>query len=79
MNLIFVAFLSSILVLVNGDNCVHPSITTVSGREARRGKICPGQLILDENFNYFNPRLWNHERTLGGGGVSCQFVSFLSS
>lgn len=51
------------------SQCV-PTVTTVSGKSAPTGTLCSGQLLLDENFNEFNTNLWEHEITLGGGGVS---------
>ncbi|XP_055318855.1 beta-1,3-glucan-binding protein-like [Sitodiplosis mosellana] len=42
--------------------------TTVSGTKAPTGRICKGQLLLDERFVDFDRDLWKHEVTLGGGG-----------
>lgn len=53
----------------NNNNC-RPTITTVSGRFAPSGQLCSGQLILNEEFNNFAKDFWQHEITLGGGGVS---------
>lgn len=53
--------------------CVQ-SATTVSGKSAPTGALCSGQLILEENFNEFNRNLWEHEITLGGGGVSIRTI-----
>lgn len=47
--------------------------TTVSGTKAPIGRICKGQLILDEKFVDFDRDLWSHEVTLGGGGVSIHY------
>lgn len=46
------------------------SITRVSGRNVPVNRLCAGQLLLNEEFNYLNKNLWEHEITLGGGGVS---------
>lgn len=64
-----VATLSPIFINPIDAQCVQ-SPTTVSGRNAPTGNLCSGQLILDENFNQFDRSLWEHEITLGGGGVS---------
>lgn len=47
--------------------------TTVSGTKAPNGRICKGQLLLNEQFKDFDRDLWKHELTLGGGGVSIYF------
>lgn len=65
-----ISFFILLSVLASIDANCSPSITTVSGSEAPSGQICSGQLILNEEFNYFNPNLWKHDRTLSGGGVS---------
>lgn len=44
--------------------------TTVSGTKAPTGRLCKGQLLLNEQFTDFDRKLWQHEITLGGGGVS---------
>lgn len=54
---------------VNPHACRYTP-TTVSGTKAPTGRICKGQLILDEKFLEFDRDLWKHELTLGGGGVS---------
>lgn len=46
-----------------------PSVTTVSGSHAPSGQICSQQLILNENFDFFDMNLWRHEITMNGGGV----------
>lgn len=48
--------------------------TTVSGIKAPTGRICKGQLILNERFTDFDRDLWKHEITLGGGGVSILYI-----
>lgn len=64
-----VATLLPIFINAIDAQCVK-SPTTVSGRNAPTGNLCSGQLILDENFDQFDRTLWEHEITLGGGGVS---------
>lgn len=56
---------------VDQNACRHTP-TTVSGTKAPTGRICKGQLLLNENFVEFDRDLWKHEVTLGGGGVSGQ-------
>lgn len=34
------------------------------------GTICSGDLIFEDNFDFFDFKKWEHENTLGGGGVS---------
>lgn len=53
---------------INGQ-CVQ-SLTTVSGRNAPKGRICAKSLIFNENFDRFDMNLWQHEHTMYGGGVS---------
>ncbi|KRT86910.1 hypothetical protein AMK59_1529, partial [Oryctes borbonicus] len=45
-----------------------PSITTASGTFAPTDKICPGDIIFQEEFDSLNLKKWQHENTLGGGG-----------
>lgn len=52
------------------SDCPSPSVTTVSGTHAPHGRICPGDLIFEDNFDNFSLPIWQHELTLGGGGVS---------
>lgn len=54
---------------VNRNACQYTP-TKVSGTHAPTGRICKGQLLLDEQFDNFDKSLWQHELTLGGGGVS---------
>lgn len=54
-------------------NC-RPSVTSVSGPLAPRGKILPGQLIFEDNFNNFNLQAWRHSLTLSGKGVRFLFM-----
>lgn len=50
-------------------NC-RPSVTSVSGPLAPKGRILPGQLIFEDNFDNFNLQAWRHSLTLSGKGVS---------
>ncbi|XP_018563526.1 beta-1,3-glucan-binding protein-like [Anoplophora glabripennis] len=52
----------------SSSDCSAPSVTTVSGTHAPQGKICPGDLIFQDNFDDFKLPVWQHELTLGGGG-----------
>lgn len=47
-----------------------PSITRVSAGDVPLGQLCSGQIVLNEEFNALDTSLWEHEITLGGGGVS---------
>ncbi|CAG9837275.1 unnamed protein product [Diabrotica balteata] len=52
------------------------SITTVSGTGAPDGRICKGDLIFNENFDKFELKTWEHERTMGGGASNEQFQEY---
>lgn len=54
-----------------GASCT-PSITRVSAGDVPLGQLCSGQIVLNEEFNSLDTSLWEHEITLGGGGVSLQ-------
>lgn len=56
-------------------NC-RSSVTSVSGPLAPKGRILPGQLIFEDNFDSFNLHAWRHSLTLSGKGVSFCFVIF---
>lgn len=58
---------------INSHACTYTP-TTVSGTKAPSGRICKGQLLLNERFTDFDRDLWRHELTLGGGGVSVDCV-----
>lgn len=62
----------------NSRDCRYTP-TTVSGTKAPTGRICKGQLLLDEKFTDFDHDLWKHELTLGGGGVRQIFNHFFLS
>lgn len=64
------------LIAVSEAVCPR-SITRVSGKNVPNGPLCSGQLLLNEEFNYLNKNLWEHEITLGGGGVSICIIFFL--
>lgn len=57
----------SVLFLTTLTKACIPSVTTVSGTH-RPERICSGQVIFEDNFDYFDLSKWQHEVTLGGGG-----------
>lgn len=59
----------SAFLYVNPNACKYTP-TTVSGTAAPFGHLCKGQLIFYEEFYKLNRKTWQHELTLGGGGVS---------
>mgnify|MGYP005984562637 CR=1 len=54
--------------------CTKPSPTTVSGTHAPTTTICSGDLIFEDEFDELDLQKWNHELTLGGGGVSTSTI-----
>lgn len=60
--------LSTLIGAITAQDCTA-SETTASGRYAPTGTICSGDLIFEDNFDEFNLRKWEHEKTLAGGGV----------
>lgn len=52
------------------ENACRYTPTVVSGTHASTEPICKGQLLFDEQFDNFDNSRWQHELTLGGGGVS---------
>lgn len=48
------------------------SVTTASGTFVQTpGKVyCSGDLIFEDNFDLLDLRVWQHENSLGGSGVS---------
>lgn len=46
------------------------TVTKAYGTYAPTGDFCAGDLIFDEEFETFDLKKWEHEKTLGGGGVS---------
>lgn len=67
MNKVLLLAFAVSIAQVKGD-CSTPSVTTVSGTHAPTGKICPGDLIFEDNFDDLDLKKWQHEQTLGGGG-----------
>lgn len=67
-------FLIVVLFALHFDKAVEaactPSITRVSAGDVPLGQLCSGQLVLNEEFDRLDSNLWQHEITLGGGGVS---------
>lgn len=50
-------------------DCQVPSETTTSGTfRTPTSKLCPGDLIFEDQFDSFNLNKWQHEITLSGGG-----------
>ncbi|XP_053672077.1 uncharacterized protein LOC128722392 [Anopheles nili] len=50
------------------SECVR-SVTTASGALIDRGRtFCSGELIFEDNFDFFDFEKWEHENTLAGGG-----------
>lgn len=73
-----------LILLVTVVACSHAasvekctaSVTTASGSHAPTS-FCSGDIIFQEEFDSLNFKKWQHENTLGGGGVSfVQFVLF---
>lgn len=58
-----------VVTVTKGEKC-QPSLTTASGTHAPRAPFCSGELIFNENFDKFDFSIWEHERTMAGGGVS---------
>lgn len=69
---------SLLLGIVNGvfGDCAVASVTTASGTHAPKTQICSGDLIFEDNFDELDLQKWNHEQTLGGGGVNKLSLSF---
>jgi len=63
--LVLVALLA---LSVSAQRCAVSSITTASGSAAPSGQICPGDLIFEDNFDWFNDGHWDRDNTLSGGG-----------
>lgn len=58
-----------VAALVSVGHACAPSPTTVSGTHAPE-TVCSGDLIFNDDFDVFDLEKWQHEITLGGGGVS---------
>ncbi|XP_055613773.1 beta-1,3-glucan-binding protein-like, partial [Uranotaenia lowii] len=55
--------------LVRDRKRCTPSPTTASGSVIQRGrKFCSGELVFEDNFDFFDFEIWEHENTLAGGG-----------
>lgn len=54
------------------NGCKLPSVTTASGSAVKKSSFCSGELIFEDNFNKLDLEKWQHEHTLGGGGVSIE-------
>lgn len=65
-------FIALVFQYYSSAKCHHcpKSVTTVSGNAIKFGEICQGQLIFEDDFNDLNENIWQHEITVGGGGVS---------
>jgi beta-glucanase (GH16 family) len=61
---LIVFFVAAILATSNGCQWTP---TTVSGSKAP-ASVCSGQLIFEDNFDWFDQSKWQHEVTLAGGG-----------
>lgn len=72
-----VLLLVALIAIKDGSAQCVPSLSTASGRYAPPGQLCHNQLIFNENFDWLNFDLWEHENTLNGGGVSKCLVFFL--
>lgn len=71
----------------NDIECEKTSATTASGTLVKKEVFCSGDLIFEDTFDKLNLEKWEHEHTLGGGGVSpifavrwiCALILFVSS
>lgn len=55
---------------ITANDICEESVTRASGIAAPPGPYCSGDLIFEDEFNQLNLQIWQHELTLGGGGVS---------
>lgn len=61
--------LDSVTLVRDRKPCVK-SPTTASGSAIQRGRrFCSGELIFEDNFDFLDFEVWEHENTLAGGGV----------
>lgn len=65
--LVFLAALAASQAASTAEKCTA-SVTTASGSHAPTS-FCSGDIIFQEEFDYLNFKKWQHENTLGGGGV----------
>lgn len=57
------------VTLIRDRNKCVLSPTTASGSLIQRGRtFCSGDLIFQDNFDFFDFEIWEHENTLAGGG-----------
>lgn len=70
----------NIFFIFSEEKCVK-SLTTISGVSIKSNnkEICSGDLIFNETFDDFNLKIWAHERTLAGGGVSIHITIHYNS
>ena len=71
--------MKSVLLLLCAATGAYPlcisSITTASGSRAP-ASICSGELVFHEDFETFDFKTWNHEKTASGGGVSINLTIY---
>lgn len=73
MGKLLVPLIALSLGLIRGGNAActgAASVTTVAGALAPQGELCAGDLLFEDTFDYLDLKKWQHELTLGGGGVS---------
>lgn len=73
--------LATLLVAIEISECevasnCRDSITTVSGPYSLKGKLCAGALVFKDDFDKLDLKIWQHESTLTGGGVSILYICF---
>lgn len=62
----FIIFVSLCLFANSAKGC-NPTVTTASGTHAP-ANFCSGDLIFEDNFDFFDQARWKHEVSLAGGG-----------
>lgn len=78
MSLLVVFVLVFVVSLVRGD-CDVVSVTEASGTHyTAPAKLCPGDLIFEDQFDTFDVTKWQHEITLTGGG-NYEFEYYLNN
>ncbi|XP_066140780.1 beta-1,3-glucan-binding protein-like [Euwallacea fornicatus] len=66
--LLLVAAIYHTPAMIKGE-CDIPSVTTTSGtHHVTKTKLCPNDLIFEDDFKLFDLSKWQHEITLAGGG-----------
>lgn len=63
----FILKITSIASVIVCIRACEPSMTTVSGSH-KPEKICSRKLIFQDHFEEFDNSVWQHEKTLAGGG-----------